>query len=288
MEYQLVRHLNGYSGCSIKMMRDTFGQIFIRKTAKDINYNFRLIKQKNKQNQFVSSVFSSPQVLRDGYDQSGLYYFDMEFIIGVPMYQAIGNPAYNIVDIFSDKMEEHFQSYKIEFTNCQELFVKKIEEIEKNINFLSLAREFSILYSCADMLKAQSWQCMPTSPCHGDLTLENILVTQNNEIYLIDFLDSFVESLLMDCAKLLQDLELQWSLRHSPLKNQMSIDFIILKSKLLNSKFLKKYAEDKRQVYCLLLLNCLRIIPYIQDSEQKFIIAAIQHIYRYLKEIPNE
>ena len=44
--------------------------------------------------------------------------------------------------------------------------------------------------------------------CHGDLTLSN-LIFKNNEIYCIDFLDSFIDSPIIDLVKLKQDSSLE-------------------------------------------------------------------------------
>ena len=51
---------------------------------------------------------------------------------------------------------------------------------------------------------ALSDMLIPVGTCHGDLTFSNILFNGNN-YYLIDFLDSFIESPLLDIVKLRQD-----------------------------------------------------------------------------------
>ncbi len=282
MKSQLIRNLNGYSGCVICLMNDGSEYTFIRKTSKDIAYNARLQKQKIKQEQFKSNFFRVPRVLRDGFDESNLYFFDMEFVIGMPLYQAMLTPSLNVSELFLQKLEGHFSSLDLSTRDCQSLFADKFHEIEKNTKFSELARAHSVLQESLFFLKNMNWNGFPTSSCHGDLTLENILVTQDKEIYLIDFLDSFVDSALIDCAKLLQDLELQWSLRHSPNKNQYTVDFVLLKSKLFKLNFVQIHTNE-HQLYCLLLLNCLRIIPYIQEFEINFIVNAIAQIFSHLK-----
>jgi hypothetical protein len=51
---------------------------------------------------------------------------------------------------------------------------------------------------------------LPVGSCHGDLTFSNILFNGNN-CYLIDFLDSFIETPLMDMVKIRQDSAYLWS-----------------------------------------------------------------------------
>jgi hypothetical protein len=54
---------------------------------------------------------------------------------------------------------------------------------------------------------------LPVGVCHGDLTLSNVLLQRpTNNIILIDFLDSFIESPLADVCKLRQDTRFGWSL----------------------------------------------------------------------------
>src|SRR5204863_8802633 len=52
--------------------------------------------------------------------------------------------------------------------------------------------------------------------CHGDLTLENMMVDRDGQIWAIDLLDAPYEHYWFDFAKLNQDLEGGWYLRHQP------------------------------------------------------------------------
>ena len=47
--------------------------------------------------------------------------------------------------------------------------------------------------------------------CHGDLTFSNILFT-NDSLCFLDFLDSYIESYIIDIVKLKQDLYYNWNL----------------------------------------------------------------------------
>ena len=105
-------------------------------------------------------------------------------------------------------------------------------------------------------LRSFDFSFVPRSSCHGDLTLENIIVTTNNELYLIDFLDSFYDSWMIDIAKLLQDLELKWSYRFSEDDSNREIRLLIAKEALLNRiRVMDNGQEIIRNVYSILLLN---------------------------------
>lgn len=106
--------------------------------------------------------------------------------------------------------------------------------------------------------------CYPKGVCHGDLTLSNIIFQpKSNKVFLIDFLDVFIDSYLMDLIKLEQDLIYGWSNRFLTARDQLSGD--ILCSYLLD---VCKIDDRNRwhDVYVILsLLNTLRIVPYCKD-----------------------
>ena len=106
--------------------------------------------------------------------------------------------------------------------------------------------------------------CYPKGPCHGDLTLSNIIFQpKSKKVFLIDFLDVFIDSYLMDLIKLEQDLIYGWSSRFLTARDQLNGN--ILSSYLLDvCKF-----DDRNKwhdVYVILsVLNTLRIVPYCRD-----------------------
>ena len=98
--------------------------------------------------------------------------------------------------------------------------------------------------------------------------MENIIISPKKGIYLFDFLDSFIDSWLIDVAKLLQDLEVGWSYRrveecrNAKLKRKILVEQV--------DDWLIKFDPSKntiRNVYKLLLLNLLRIFPYETNEE---------------------
>ena len=62
-------------------------------------------------------------------------------------------------------------------------------------------------------LSARDWSAIPESPCHGDLTLENILLHQRRAVF-IDCDETFASSYWLDLSKLFQDVDGHWCLRH--------------------------------------------------------------------------
>ena len=58
---------------------------------------------------------------------------------------------------------------------------------------------------------------IPIGFCHGDLTFSNIMFAlDDNQVGLIDFLDSFIETPLIDLVKLRQDTHFHWTITRYP------------------------------------------------------------------------
>ena len=246
--------MNGHSGCNVYLCEKN-SKKYVRKTSSSIGYNSRLKKQMEKQSSFAHDVLLSPEIYKYGYI-NGLFYFDMQFIRGVPMHNYVSlNSSNNIIPIV-DKV----------FSFLQNLSLRK-EDITDKIHLKLSSLNTSIpagMSKYSDYCAAYDWSSVAASDNHGDLTFENILIYRN-KIYLIDFLDSFVQTKYIDYAKLLQDIVLDWSWRHN--MNKPLIKTIYLYNRMLQMLSPKEIEITKR----LLILNLLRIVPYSNDSTFKYL-----------------
>ncbi len=115
------------------------------------------------------------------------------------------------------------------------------------------------------ILAEKDWTSFNFSLCHGDLTLENIIV-HNEEMYLIDFLDSFYECWMFDAATLMQDVQCMWSYRDDKLiNNNTKIRLLIFKDLLFEE--IAKHKDTSQDIYFALLLKLIRILPYTNDDK---------------------
>lgn len=116
---------------------------------------------------------------------------------------------------------------------------------------------------------------IPVKYCHGDLTLSNMLVNQNNlKLYFIDFLDVYIESPLQDMVKLRQDTYFLWTLKLCDFSfdhNKLVIILNELDYKL--DAYFSQFSFYKEYYIPFQVLNLLRIIPYSND----------QSVYKFLK-----
>lgn len=251
------RIANGLSGCKLELLSDKT----IRKTSASILYNNRLITQANKQSLFSNMIIKNidaPKILNINYGE--LYSFDMEYIPGHSASEYLATA--NIIDIefitetlfnYIDSLLYNSKSYQI---NNQ--LQCKIESLKSN----SLYKDFlEYLHNFVNS------QCLyvPKTFCHGDLTFANIIF-HKNRLFFIDFLDSYIDSVVCDIIKLKQELYHFWYLKNNQ-NDSLRIEQIY--------RLIWKKIENKYNIYIntdtflvLDVLNSLRIEPYLTNDEQ--------------------
>jgi Ser/Thr protein kinase RdoA (MazF antagonist) len=111
---------------------------------------------------------------------------------------------------------------------------------------------------------------LPVGFCHGDFTLSNMIFS-NNRIYLVDFLDSFIETPIIDIVKLRQDTKFHWSLLLEDDIAQHQKGKIIQVLKYYDARIINhfsRYPFYQAWYHFLEKLNLLRIVPYLIKSEE--------------------
>ena len=109
--------------------------------------------------------------------------------------------------------------------------------------------------------------------CHGDLTLSNILF-ENDEVFFLDFLDSYIESWIIDLVKLKQDLFYFWSMERDGDPINFRASQVSLKIwNDIESSYFEKTKTDEFKI--LEALNFLRIYPYIKSDTDLLILDKI-------------
>ena len=113
---------------------------------------------------------------------------------------------------------------------------------------------------------------LPSSIYHGDLTLENILHS-DDKFYMID--GAFIEydSYIFDIAKMRQDLECKWFLRNTDVRLDTKLQNI---QDSLKEHF-PKYFDDN-----LVILMLMRVIQYCEknDSNYNFLMKEIHKLWK--------
>lgn len=177
--------LNGHSGCHIILINDN-NSIYVKKKSSNNNYNIRLKRQCEKQLKFIQNEeVKTPQIYKKGYEGK-LFYFNMEYVKGKTLSEYIEEMNVQEIPYFIKCLFKclYIEEKKKHF-NASKIFLNKIEKLHNE------TKEHGQLKESFTLLKNYDWTKVHRSFCHGDLTLENILITRNKKIYLIDFLDSF-------------------------------------------------------------------------------------------------
>lgn len=243
----------GLSGCKLELIRDSV----IRKISQSTTYNSRFEKQIQKQQQFIGTLpnVRVPKILDVGYID-GLLYADMEYIESKLFTEQF---LHTSVDGYTNTLINYIDHTK----NTSEVYTATdIQQIlcDKLMQLRPTSRYKLLIDYTVERVTASNFSPITKNICHGDLTLSNILFADNN-IYFIDFLDSYMESFIIDLVKLKQDLYYKWN---TTILNNTSPTVESALTEMWNT-IEQRYAEYiHTELFQILdLINYLRIEPYI-------------------------
>ena len=268
--------IQGHSGCDIAIVHED-SDLFIHKSTHDPGYVSRLVNQAKKQiaasrieyqNIRVPKIFEVEQSDTDAtikmeyiYSRNFIEHFEqagfeqIKYLIGAIKYfidLEINNSSMQTVSsrILTDKMADVARK------------VSRNDHLNHDEEAMELVKRSSeVMDGVGDMV-------MPVGMCHGDLTFSNILFNGNN-YYLIDFLDSFIESPLLDIVKIRQDTAYLWStLMYNKPFDKVRLSIISEKiDTAIDEYFTGKYQWYRDYYMPLQLMNFLRILQYAHDDK---------------------
>lgn len=265
-----TKALNGHSGCMV-LLCEKGGQVFVRKISGSRDYNARLQAQADKQMHFESQFINTPKVLGSGVTDDGLYYFDMEYIRGVTMAEYMRRIEIGKLRGIVSGLMGHIadESRKISPARV-DVILDKINVLRKSIASLEpviTGGDMQVIDRSLEVLKTHSWQNFVRSSCHGDMTLENIIV-RDGKLYFIDFLDSFYDCWLLDISTLLQDVYTMWAYRDwDTIDMNTQIRLAVFRDILMDAIRGMDGGMWLNEVFYALLLKLLRIYPYTRDEK---------------------
>lgn len=152
------------------------------------------------------------------------------------------------------------------------LFQDKLASVSLATRDTELNRLVNACKDIVDTLPAE--MAFPLGPCHGDLTLSNLILDPVSGITLIDFLDTFLESPLQDVVKLKQDFVYGWSFRKD--SRTLGIKAEILCRQHFPQAIVQIERMYPTQVHLLMLMTLARIAPYVKDAvTQRWLISSL-------------
>jgi RIO-like serine/threonine protein kinase len=260
--------IQGHSGCSLNIIEGP-SHLLVEKCC-DASYLPRLKQQQKKQSDMYSmmshgavggikvphSTWENNKIVMDYiYSKDFVEFFECATV------EDIRHLVYCLIN-YIDMECMHCERKIVD----KDVFIKKLDSVyetclkndivdnDKAKNYVDIAKDIVNSFNVIEL---------PIGICHGDLTFSNVLFSDN--IYLIDFLDSFVETPLQDIVKLRQDTRYHWSLlMTSHNYNGAHINTVFeyidkeLEKRYKNAYFYKYY--DMLQC-----VNILRILPYIKE-----------------------
>lgn len=276
-----VTDLGGHSGCRILLCETEDNLVYVRKISSNLDYNKRLVIQAEKQKIFTSGTIMVPDVLASGYTESGLFYFDMEYIQGITLAEYMKTIEIGKVRGMVETIVRNIIIPEEKDSSTDEtIFINKIAVLEEKL----MSQKNETINHALRLLKCHSWNKFAKTACHGDLTLENIIV-KDNRLYLIDFLDSFYDSWIMDISTLLQDVQTLWSYRMEDKININTLLRLIVFRDILMDEVKSLAGNNIVEIYYALLLKLIRIYPYTSDRRTyDFLNEKVESIIKIIEE----
>ena len=211
--------VKGHSGCQIDIVNDG-SNLFIYKSTHDPKYIKRLYLQALKQQEACKREYQHiriPEIFDIDKTDDHLI-IKMEYVYSKNYIDYFEDAGFDNICYFV-KALKIFVNAEIEDSPLQKVDTKVVKDKFEDVCKKCDANEHinqdteiqELLNSCKDVFAALPSEIeIPMGKCHGDLTFSNILFNGNN-YYLIDFLDSFIESPLLDLVKIRQDSQYEWS-----------------------------------------------------------------------------
>ena len=279
--------VKGHSGCQIDVVSEDSG-IYVYKSTADPKYLRRLALQAKKQRAAAEDEYQHirvPQIfeLQENADTTII---KMQYVYSKNFIEFFEQAGFEQVDYLIGALK-YFVEHEISKCELQKvapkIFQDKFAEIKGKCltNPLYEGNEviLSILNRSEQVFNSLPELTMPIGICHGDLTFSNILFNGNN-YYLIDFLDSFIETPLQDIVKIRQDTQLRWSqLMYTKPYDATRLRIVCDKiDHEIHQYFTRKYQWYSDNYSVVQLMNILRILPYAKEEK----------VVQYLVDVLNQ
>lgn len=267
--------VKGHSGCQIDVVNED-GQIYVYKSTADPKYLKRLALQAMKQRAAAEDEYQHIRVPKifELQENTETTIIKMQYVYSQNFIEFFEQAGFEQVDYLIGALK-YFVEHEISKCEIQEvspkIFQDKFAEIKEKCLTNTLYKENediqNIFNRSEQIFQNLSELTIPVGICHGDLTFSNILFNGNN-YYLIDFLDSFIETPLQDIVKIRQDTQFRWS-QLMYIKPYDATRLRIVCDKIdheIHQYFARKYHWYSENYSVMQLMNILRILPYAHEQ----------------------
>lgn len=269
--------LVGQSGCDVELLSDP-PVLFIRKTSSSLDYDGRLTAQAVKQASFCASNtlmgVAAPRLLRSG-RLGERWSIDMQYCHYDNCIDFLQSASPSAVETLTERLlaiiDQSLRTAPV-MTVPSSIVRDKCDVVcGKILTDRSLAAAHDVVRRSADLINELIPVSirLPIGPCHGDMSLSNILIGPRSDVVLIDFLDVFIDTPLHDVVKLRQDTCHHWAL----LMYQRAFDAHRVKMSLraIDERIVAhvSHADWYAELYLpFQVLNFMRILQYSRDERR--------------------
>ena len=228
----------------------------------------RFLKSVAKQNSFHNEHIAAVPIIESG-AADGMNYIKMPRLKCDNAIVWISKVGLDSIDTFIEKMIAYFASI-IAASELKEFDYKlwhtKIDELKTKIDNEELLGILNHLKS----IKFENEFCYGEH--HGDLTLTNLFISNDNEnisIDAIDFLDTFIESPIQDLVKIRQDTKHLWTVNLMRNFSRVDHNRVMILLGYIDSRIemiIRQNSVLNEYYTPFQILNLLRIVPYTKDE----------------------
>lgn len=279
--------VKGHSGCNIDVVREN-NKLYVYKSSNNLGYLNRLELQGLKQRDAAFNMdipgISVP-IISEIHKTNSSVTLKMNYVYSKNFVNYFEYAGFEQIINFINAMRK-FLIYEIRNSTMgtvkgsvlKEKFIDVKSKTLSNPVLKNDSEIIAIIDKSEHIFNSVKDMQMPIGKCHGDLTFSNILFSDNN-YHLIDFLDSFVESPLLDIVKLRQDSAYLWSqLMYSGNCDTIRLKIIAKKIDSEIDKFASQFDWYNDNYKIFQLMNFLRILQYAKDTV----------VINYLKNVINQ
>ena len=278
-------NIKGHSGCLVKVV-SADGEWWVEKSALTAEYAGRLRRQIRKQrearraNRLASVII--PEIHSEQELPGGGYAVRMEYLqlrdCGEFYSTASIRGVERVAVLLLDYLEANLVQCALRPVDAA-ILLHKLDSIEAKL----VASGRGTLYrSLLEQVREHAGKIhglpLPMGPNHGDLTLSNVMMAGDLScIGLFDFLDSYLESPLVDIAKVRQDTQFGWSslMAEDPL-DRVRFMQIMRHTDAIIVRHFGAHNWFRCGIDLVQAVNLLRIAPYARtESVHRFILDAI-------------
>lgn len=268
--------VKGHSGCHIEI-KNSGSNLYIYKSTFDSQYVSRLYKQAIKQQNASKNIYQYiriPEIYNIEKSNEHLI-IQMEYVYSKNFVDYFEDAGFDNISYFIKALKIFIDSEIKESPNKivnTDIIKTKFDDVCKKCHENIYINSDKEIDQILEMSKTAFYTLpsqieIPIGHSHGDLTFSNILFNGNN-YYLIDFLDSFIESPLLDLVKIRQDSKYEWSkLMYEGNIDSTRLNIISTKIDKEIDTYYAKYDWYNKYYSIFQLMNFLRILQYAKEKK---------------------